>query len=122
MKLGYFGLNMGPFCEPENMLALLRLTEDVGFESVWTGEHVVLIDPQAPPSPAPPETPFLDSVAALAFAAAHTTKLLLGSGIILLPQRNPVVLAKELAGVDVLSQGRLLFGAGVGYVPGEYES
>ena len=87
MKLGYFGLNMGPFCEPENMLALLRLTEDVGFESVWTGEHVVLIDPQAPPSPAPPETPFLDSVAALAFAAAHTTKLLLGSGIILLPQR-----------------------------------
>ncbi|MDG2335182.1 MAG: TIGR03619 family F420-dependent LLM class oxidoreductase [Myxococcota bacterium] len=122
MKLGYFGLNMGPFCEPENMLALLRLTEDVGFESVWTGEHVVLIDPQAPPSPAPPETPFLDSVAALAFAAAHTTKLLLGSGIILLPQRNPVVLAKELAGVDILSRGRLLFGAGVGYVPGEYES
>ncbi len=122
MKFGYFGLNMGPFCEPENMRALVRLAEDAGFESLWTGEHVVLIDPQAPPSPAPPETPFLDSVAALAFAAAHSTKLLLGSGIILLPQRNPVVLAKELAGVDVLSQGRLLFGAGVGYVPGEYES
>ncbi|HIF97389.1 MAG TPA: TIGR03619 family F420-dependent LLM class oxidoreductase [Myxococcales bacterium] len=122
MKFGYFGLNMGPFCDPENMAALIRLVEDTGFESIWTGEHVVLIDPQAPPSPAPPETPFLDSIAALAFAAAHSQRLLLGSGIILLPQRNPVVLAKELAGIDVLSGGRLLFGAGVGYVPGEYET
>jgi len=122
MKFGYFGLNMGPFCDAENMAALVRTTEDAGFESIWTGEHVVLIDPQAPPSPAPPETPFLDSVAALAFAAAHSQTLLLGSGIILLPQRNPVVLAKELAGIDVLSEGRLLFGAGVGYVPGEYET
>ena len=104
------------------MASLVRLVEEVGFESIWTGEHVVLIDPQAPPSPAPPETPFLDTIAALAFAAAHSQKLLLGSGIILLPQRNPVVLAKELAGVDVLSGGRLLFGAGVGYVPGEYET
>ena len=122
MKFGYFGLNMGPFCEPESMASLLRVAEDSGFESIWTGEHVVLIDPQAPPSPAAPETPFLDSIAALAFAAAHTSRLLLGSGIILLPQRNPVVLAKELAGIDVLSGGRLLFGAGVGYVPGEYET
>lgn len=122
MKFGYFGLNMGPFCEPESMASLLRVAEGSGFESVWTGEHVVLIDPQAPPSPAAPETPFLDSVAALAFAAAHSKRLLLGSGIILLPQRNPVVLAKELAGIDILSGGRLLFGAGVGYVPGEYES
>ena len=122
MKFGYFGLNMGPFCDPENMAALIRLVEDTGFESIWTGEHVVLVDPQAPPSPAPPETPFLDTIAALAFAAAHSQKLLLGSGIILLPQRNPVVLAKELAGIDVLSGGRLLFGAGVGYVPGEYET
>ena len=122
MKFGYFGLNMGPFCDAENMASLVRLVEEVGFESIWTGEHVVLIDPQAPPSPAPPETPFLDTIAALAFAAAHSTKLLLGSGIILLPQRNPVVLAKELAGIDVLSGGRLLFGAGVGYVPGEYET
>jgi len=58
----------------------------------------------------------------LSFAAAHTERLKLGSGIILLPQRNPVVLAKELAGVDVLSAGRLLFGIGVGYVPREFEA
>lgn len=122
MKVGYFGLNQGPFCEPENMVTLLRCLEGSGFESVWTGEHVVLMDPQEAPSPVPPETPFLDTVASLSFAAAHTDSLKLGSGIILLPQRNPVVLAKELAGIDVLSQGRLLFGIGVGYVPREFET
>lgn len=122
MKVGYFGLNQGPFCEPENLAQLARGLEDFGFESGWTGEHVVLMDPQEPPSPVPPETPFLDTIAALTFAAAHTEKLKLGSGIILLPQRNPVVLAKELAGIDVLSLGRLLFGVGVGYVPREFET
>ena len=122
MKVGYFGLNLGAFCEPENMARLLRRLEHSGFESVWTGEHVVLMDPQEAPSPVPPETPFLDTVAALSFAAAHTEQLKLGSGIVLLPQRNPVVLAKELAGIDVLSGGRLLFGVGVGYVPREFET
>jgi len=122
MKVGYFGLNQGPFCQPENMARLLHRLEHSGFESVWTGEHVVLMDPQEAPSPVPPETPFLDTIAALSFAAAHTEQLKLGSGIILLPQRNPVVLAKELAGVDVLSGGRLLFGVGVGYVPREFET
>lgn len=122
MKVGYFGLNQGPFCEPGNLSRLVQCLEGAGFESVWTGEHVVLMDPQEAPSPVPPETPFLDTVAALSFAAAHTETLKLGSGIILLPQRNPVVLAKELAGVDVLSSGRLLFGVGVGYVPREFEA
>ncbi len=122
MKIGYFGLNQGLFCEPDAMVRLVRVVEDAGYESIWTGEHVVLIDPQEPPSPVPPETPMLDTVAALAFAAAHSERLKLGSGIILLPQRNPVVLAKELAGIDVLSKGRLIFGVGVGYVPGEFEA
>ena len=122
MKVGYFGLNQGPFCEPGNMARLLECLETTGFESAWTGEHVVLMDPQEAPSPVPPETPFLDTVASLAFAAAHTTTLKLGSGIILLAQRNPVVVAKEMAGVDVLSSGRLLFGIGVGYVPREFEA
>ena len=122
MEIGYFGLNQGPFCEPENMAALVQTLEQLGYESVWTGEHVILMDPHEAPSPVPPETPFLDTIAALSFAAAHTRTLKLGSGIVLLPQRNPVVLAKELAGVDVLSGGRLLFGVGAGYVPREFET
>lgn len=122
MKVGYFGLNQGPFSAPEAMASLVRGLEVCGFESAWTGEHVVLMDPREAPSPVPPETPFLDTIASLSFAAAHTERLKLGSGIILLPQRNPVVLAKELAGIDVLSSGRLLFGIGVGYVPREFEA
>jgi probable F420-dependent oxidoreductase len=64
----------------------------------------------------------LDPAVALAFLAAHTTKLLLATGIIILPQRNPVVLAKELASVDRLSKGRLVFGLGAGYLKPEFQA
>jgi probable F420-dependent oxidoreductase len=92
----------------------------VGFESLWTGEHIVLPDPQVPPSPVAADTAFIDSAVALAFVSAHTSKVRLGTGIIILPQRNPVVLAKELASVDVLSNGRLIFGIGIGYLQPEF--
>ena len=121
MKIGFFGFNNGVLAEPEAMARTLRAMDDAGFESAWTGEHVVLIDPQEPPSPAPPDFPMLDTVAALAFAAGVTRRIRLASGIILLAQRNPVVLAKELSGIDRLSKGRLIFGVGVGYVPREFE-
>ena len=58
----------------------------------------------------------------LAYAAAVTSRITLGTGIVILPLRNPVILAKELATIDVLSQGRLEVGIGVGYVPGEFEA
>jgi probable F420-dependent oxidoreductase len=122
MKIGFFGFNNGPFGQPEVMVPLLQAIEGAGFESAWTGEHVVLIDPQEPPSPVPPEFPMLDTVAALSFAAGVTERLKLGAGIILLAQRNPVVLAKELTSIDVLSRGRLIFGVGVGYVEREFEA
>jgi probable F420-dependent oxidoreductase len=89
---------------------------------VWTGEHVVLPDPQAPPSPVPPETPFLDPAVALTVVAAHTQRVRLGTGIIILPQRNPLVLAKELASVDVVSGGRLIAGFGIGYLKAEFDA
>jgi probable F420-dependent oxidoreductase len=98
-----------------------QTAEQTGYESIWTGEHVVVIDPQVAPSPVPPQTRMVDTVATLAFAAAVTERVKLGSGIILLAQRNPVVLAKELAGIDVLSEGRLIFGVGVGYVKQEFD-
>ncbi len=121
MKIGYFGFNNGPLAQPDSMVTLLKCAEDAGFDSAWTGEHVVVIDPQRPPSPVPPQFPMLDTIAALSFAAAVTSRLKLGSGIILLAQRNPVVLAKELSTIDVLSKGRLLFGVGVGYVKEEFD-
>lgn len=122
MDYGYFGINLGALDNPDSIERVVVAAEQLGYESVWTGEHVVLIDPQEPPSPVPPESTFVDSVASLAFAAAKTKTIKLGSGIILIAQRQPIVLAKELAGIDVLSNGRLLFGLGVGYVPGEFEA
>ncbi len=122
MKLGLFGINTGPCAEPEVATRVAQAAEAAGFESVWTGEHVVLPDPQAPPSPAAPEVPFLDPAVALAFVAARTRTIRLGTGIIILPQRNPLVLAKELASVDVVSGGRLIFGLGIGYLKPEFDA
>src|SRR5262249_51868056 len=103
MRFGLFGINIGVCANGQSAAQVAQAAEAVGFESVWTGEHVVLPDPQAPPSPLPPEAPILDPAVALAVVASHTRRLRLGTGIIILPQRNPLVLAKELASVDVVS-------------------
>jgi probable F420-dependent oxidoreductase len=120
MKIGLFGINTGPCANPSTAAAVARAAESAGFESLWTGEHIVLPEPQVPPSPVAADTPFIDSAIALGFVAAHTSRVRLGTGIIILPQRNPVVLAKELASVDVLSNGRLIFGIGIGYLQPEF--
>jgi probable F420-dependent oxidoreductase len=120
MKFGLFGINMGVCSHPETAARVAQAAENAGFESVWTGEHVVLPAPQVPPSPLPPTYPLLDPAVALAFVAAHTKTIRLGTGIIILPQRNPLVLAKELASVDVVSNGRLIFGLGIGYLKPEF--
>jgi probable F420-dependent oxidoreductase len=122
MKLGYFGINMGSFATPEACVKLARACEAAGYESVWTGEHVVVIDPQQAPSPLPPLTPQLDQGIALAWIAAQTERIRLGTGIIILPQRNPLILSKELATLDHVSNGRLMVGFGVGYVQGEFDA
>ena len=122
MKFGLYGINTGPCSDPDVASRVAKAAEAAGFDSVWTAEHVVLPDPQAPPSPAPPQMKLLDPAVALSFLAAHTTRLLLATGIIILPQRNPVVLAKELASVDRLSKGRLVFGLGAGYLKPEFQA
>lgn len=119
MKIGLFGINMGGAGDPATMARIATEAEAAGYESLWTGEHIVLPDPQAPPSPAPPETSMVDTAASLAYLAAITDTIKLGSGIIILPQRQPAVLAKSLASVDHLSGGRLIFGLGVGYLEPE---
>ncbi len=122
MKLGFFGINNGVLAEPDAMTSVTKAAEQAGLDSVWTGEHVVLPDPHTPPSPVPPHYPMMDPTAALAFLAAETETIGLATGIIIVPQRNPAVLAKELATVDVLSKGRLIFGIGVGYLKPEFDA
>ena len=122
MKFGLFGINTGLCADPKTMVDVAKSAESAGFESLWTGEHVVLPDPQVPPSPAPPLTSIVHPFTALAYIAAITDKILLGTGITLIAQRNAVVLAKESASVDHISQGRLLFGIGAGYLNQEFKA
>jgi len=72
MKFGLFGINFGPCANPSTAATVARAAEAAGFESLWTGEHIVLPDPQVPPSPVPANTPFIDSAVALGFVAAVT--------------------------------------------------
>jgi probable F420-dependent oxidoreductase len=122
IPIGWFGVGSGALADAEGVADVARTAEELGFESIWVGEHPVLIDPHAPPSPLPPDAELLDPVPVLAYAAAARSRIKLGTGIIILPLRNPLILAKELATIDVLSRGRLLVGIGVGYVPGEYDA
>ena len=119
MRLGVFGLNSSATYHPADTMRLALLAEELGFDSIWAGEHVVLPSPHVAPAPMQPTDPILDPMVHLAFVAAATETVLLGTGIIILPQRNPLVLAKQAASLDVLSNGRLLLGIGVGYLEPE---
>jgi probable F420-dependent oxidoreductase len=118
MRVGLFALNQGPVAR-EALERIGPLAEELGYDWVVVGEHVVVPDPRVRPSPMEPEDPILDGVVSLAFLAAQTERIRLVTGIVILPQRNPLVLAKQLASVDVLSGGRLVFGLGVGYLEPE---
>lgn len=122
ISVGWFGVGSGILADADGVAEVAQHAEVLGFESIWVGEHPVLVDPQMPPSPLPPDSAMMDPIAVLAYAAATTSRILLGTGIVILPLRNPLILAKELATIDVLSRGRLVVGVGVGYVPGEYEA
>src|SRR4051794_8848708 len=122
IKLGLFNINMGTQSRPDGMAVAARAAEAAGFESLWAGEHVILPDPQVPPSPMAPQAPALDPFVGLTYAAAMTTTIRLATGIVILPQRNPVVLAKQVASLDVLSGGRFTLGVGVGYLEPEFRA
>ena len=119
LKLALFGLHRGGSAEPDTLVRRARLAEDVGFESFWVGDHVALPSGAQGQGGDPPEQPRLEAVVALAYMAALTSRVRLAVGVIVLPQRQPVLLAKQLSTIDVLSKGRLIVGIGVGYLEPE---
>ncbi|GAB2814997.1 LLM class F420-dependent oxidoreductase [Actinoallomurus bryophytorum] len=119
MKLGVQGLNAKATLSPAVTRRLARRAEELGYSSWWAGEHVVLPSPRTPDSPMDPKDPILDPLVHLSYVAAVTEKIELGTGIVILPQRNPMVLAKQVASLDLLSGGRLLLGIGAGYLEPE---
>ena len=130
MKFGIIFANVGPAVAPDYAAELGRIVEDSGFDSVWTVEHVVVPGgyqsayPYSPTGrmPGPEESPIPDPLIWLAYVAAHTSRIKLATGVLILPQRNPVVLAKEVATLDVLSKGRAILGVGVGWLEEEFDA
>ncbi|NIP14202.1 MAG: TIGR03619 family F420-dependent LLM class oxidoreductase [Pseudomonadales bacterium] len=129
MKVGLaFASSIG--IDGATALDICRRAEAAGFESVWGGEHVIIPDaiaskyPYTPDGKVPVEadTPIPDPLMWLAFAAAAAPSLRLGTCILIVPQRNPLILAKELATLDQLSGGRVELGLGVGWLKEEFEA
>ncbi|XVQ14971.1 TIGR03619 family F420-dependent LLM class oxidoreductase [Spirillospora sp. CA-255316] len=121
MKLGFFGANVGGMAS-RGAGEIAARAEELGYQSLWTGEHMVLPKPRQEKPPLDPDWPMADPMVTLGHLAAFTERIELCTGILVLPQRGPVQLAKEAATVDVLSGGRLVLGVGVGYVVPEFRA
>jgi len=122
MKFGLHSVNLHTCGYPDAAARIGRAAEAAGFESLWVADHVVLPDPPVAGRPMAPDMRLLDPIVALTFLAAHTKRIRLATGVIILPQRQALVLAKQLASLDVLSNGRLIFGLGVGWCEPEMRS
>jgi probable F420-dependent oxidoreductase len=121
MKFGLYAINYGTCADPDSLVRVTQHAEAGGLDAVWAGEHIVLPKPQGDYAIAP-EIPFLDALIALTLAASRSTTIRVGTAIIELPLHQPVLLAKQLASIDVISNGRLTVGIGVGYLQREFDA
>jgi probable F420-dependent oxidoreductase len=130
MKFGVAFANVGPFIQPEEAAFLAKSCEEAGIESLWTVEHVAVptgYRAQYPYSvdgrmPGPEDSPIPDPLVWLAYVAAATSRIKLATGILILPQRHPIYVAKEVATLDVLSAGRVILGIGIGWMEDEFRA
>ena len=130
VKFGIAFANIGPNIEPDRACEFARSAESAGFESIWTADHIVVTAgyrstyPYDPSGrlPSGEDAPFPESLIWLAYVARATSTIRLATGILILPERNPVVLAKELATLDYLSSGRVTLGVGIGWLREEFEA
>jgi probable F420-dependent oxidoreductase len=116
MQLGIHLPHIGRKAGPDAIRRAAEQAEALGFDDVWVSEHIIVPkDAAYPPSPS-----FYDPVLTLTWAAAFTQRVRLGTSVLVLPMRHPLPLAKELATLQNLSQGRLILGAGVGWMEPEF--
>jgi probable F420-dependent oxidoreductase len=130
VEIGLHLPQIGPLANREGVTAVAQLAEEYGFDSLWVSDHVVVPRklktpyPYSPDGafPVPPDVPFLEPIATLLFVAGVTQRVRLGTTILVIPMRNPVVTAKQLASLDVLSNGRLIVGVGAGWMEEEFQA
>jgi probable F420-dependent oxidoreductase len=109
---------------PEGVARTARAIEEIGYDHIDMFDHVVMGHPIAgrPPGPYPPTMPILEALMTLAYAAAVTRRVTLGTEVLVLPQRHPTLVAKQVSTLDTLSGGRVRLGVGVGWQVSEYEA
>ena len=131
MKIGVRIPGAGPNTSPENIITVSTWAEELGYHSVWISDHVALPEANSIKSHypydsdhqwrMPADTNWVDPLLVLALAAAAAPSVQLGTSVVVVPLRNPMLLAKQLASLDFLSGGRVIFGAGVGWMKEEFE-
>ncbi len=129
MKIGIIPINVG-VSSVDSMIGLARKAEEIGLESVWTFEHAIVPNDYSSKYPysadgkmgVTPETNFVDPLIALSAVAQATERLRLGTGVNILPQTNPLLLAKQTASLDFVSSGRFMLGVGIGWLREEYDA
>ena len=130
MQFGvHFSLGVGSNPTADDYARVVQKIEELGYHSAWIADHIVIPEKIEAPYPwtddgspgFPLRAPFPDVFALLGFLAAKTQKILLGTSVLVVPQRNPLEVAKAVATVDMLSGGRFLFGVGVGWLKEEFD-
>jgi probable F420-dependent oxidoreductase len=130
MRLGLHALGIGTGAKRAVIDAVAAAAERAGFATLWAGEHVVMVDESASRYPysgdgriaVPAEADWLDPMIGLSFAAAVTSTIRIATGVLLLPEHNPVLVAKQAATLDTLSGGRLTLGIGIGWSREEFDA
>ena len=130
VRLGLHALGIGPGARRDVIDAVAAAAERSGFATLWAGEHVIMVDRPQSRYPyaadgqiaVPAAADWLDPLVGLSFAAAATSRIRIATGVLLLPEHNPVLLAKQAASLDVLCGGRLTLGVGVGWSREEFAS
>jgi probable F420-dependent oxidoreductase len=130
IRVGLHALGIGSGSRPDVIAAVASEADKRGFATLWCGEHVVMVDQPASRYPysadgsiaVPADADWLDPLLGLSFAAAFTERIHLATGILLLPEHHPLIIAKQAATLDVLSRGRFVLGVGVGWSAEEFEA
>ncbi len=129
LRIGMHLPRRGALATGEGVSVIAKRAEELGFDSLWTGDHVAF--PWEEPKNYPytssgrmtwnPNTPWTDPLISLTWAAAQTSRIKLGTSILVLAMRSPVMAAKSIAILDYFSKGRVILGVGVGWLEGEYD-
>jgi probable F420-dependent oxidoreductase len=130
MRLGLHALGIGTGAERAVIDSVAAAADDCGFATLWSGEHVVMVDRSSSQYPysddgriaVPAAADWIDPMIGLAFAAAASSRIDIATGVLLLPEHNPVVVAKQAATLDQLSGGRLTLGVGIGWSREEFDA